>query len=309
MLVSVQRFAVDAFSMERTVWALYGRGLWIHILHQRGMGSDENLVPGLGYGRPTETRNVLGFTLTGRSFIRHGEGTLVERVAGDTLSAPGRAAFRSGMHAKSDVSFSMNIEVDRLMHDERAASVAFGRLSSGVLTATRHLTTALTAAIEVAWSTVGAQSMLRVALSRLFAHLRREGFSLPDPSAVQFQEDPARLRQLQTVGRSVDIAVSQIGTRPMLIDVEGSLAISARTIQRAFPALCAVWGQQAESFGPYSRRIRLARACSAMTSAGATTEAISRIIGFASPNAFCRAMAVAGLPSPGDVRARANAIT
>ena len=38
-----------------------------------------------------------------------------------------------------------------------------------------------------------------------------------------------------------------------------------------------------------------------MTSPGATTERVARIIGYANAPAFCRAMANAGLPAPGDV--------
>jgi hypothetical protein len=38
-----------------------------------------------------------------------------------------------------------------------------------------------------------------------------------------------------------------------------------------------------------------------MTARGATVEEVARAVGYASPTAFARAMADAGLPPPGDV--------
>jgi hypothetical protein len=39
-----------------------------------------------------------------------------------------------------------------------------------------------------------------------------------------------------------------------------------------------------------------------MTAQGATTERVSSVLGYGSPNAFCHALTNAGLPPPGELR-------
>jgi hypothetical protein len=296
MLLSVQKFEIGALGIQRHLWSISAPGLWIHILSLRAIGQNENLVPALGFGRPRETRNSVGLSVAGRCFIRYEPATAVECVAGEVAVFPGRSSFRSAVAASDEATVSMHIETDRTLYPARPFAPSFGRL--GMIDQVRADIERLCRAIEHAWEFRDAAPRVDDALTGLFARLRASGVPVPPRDAwLGARFTP----QVHRSGRAVDLALSQTDCRPMLVDVERFGGISARSVERVFPELCAAWGQRPESFRAYTKRACLVRACGAMTNAKATTERVARAMGFSSPNAFCRAMARAGLPSPGAV--------
>lgn len=261
------------------------------------MGSDEELVRLLGFGRPADSRNLVGVGLSGRCYVRAGGKPARVFEAGEFVALPGRAACSSrGDHEHS---FSLTVETDRNVWSARPWSLSSGRI--GDIAVFRAIAESLCVAIESAWLDPSARPLVDTALTDLFTCLRSEGLPIPAIETRSFAPPPASIAKL---ARGVDRALSQTRSRAMLIDVENEGGACARTLQRAMPALCTLWGQTIESFRDHTRRTLLARACWAMTNPSATTELIAQAVGFSTPNAFCRAMASYGLPSPGRVRDR-----
>lgn len=298
VLLSVQSFEVEEIGIHRRSWAVDAPGLWIRIVRQVGMGADEQLVKLLGYGRPSASRNLVGFCLEGRSQFRLA-GTSSEMRAGGVVLAPGRGSISTRLEAEAPPSFSMTIEIDRTIWGVEALTPSLGRM--GDPTRVTEDVKSLCGAIERAWSDPSERPCVDRALNDLLALLRADGLPLPDVDTRAF---PSLPRSLTVLARAVDRAQSQTRSRAMLVDVESEAEVCARTFQRSLPELCALWGQSVESFREHTRRSLLARACWAMTNPRATTELIGAAVGFSTPNAFCRAMGGYGLPSPGRVRQR-----
>jgi hypothetical protein len=299
VLLSVQTFDVEEIGLHRRSWAIDAPGLWIRLVRQVGMGADERLVRLLGYGRPPASRNLVGVCLGGRSVTHVAGGALDEMGAGDALVVPGRASYSTRLESTDPASFSLTIELDRNVWGSAAVAPTCGRI--GDPTRANEHAESLCSAVERAWADPSARPLVDQALGELLAGLRADGLPIPDLDSRAFAPLPGSVSLL---GRAVDRALSQTRSRAMLVDVESEGEVSARTFQRSLPALCAIWGQSVESFREHTRRNLLARACWAMTNPRATTELIARAVGFASPNAFCRAMAGYGLPSPGRVHQR-----
>ncbi|HSO36614.1 MAG TPA: hypothetical protein VLT33_29010 [Labilithrix sp.] len=299
MLLSVQSFDVEELGIHRRSWAIDAPGLWVRLVRQVGMGADERLVRLLGYGRPPTSRNLVGIVLRGDSFVSVAGGAFQEMIAGDVVLLPGRASLATRLEATDAASFSLTIELDREVWGDATLTPSLGRLSDEARV--DELAGSLCVAIERAWAEPSERALVDRALADLFACLREDGLPLPRIDSRAFASLPS---SLSVLGRSVDRALSQTGSRAMLVDVETDGNVCARTLQRSLPALCALWGQSVESFREHTRRTLLARACWAMTNPRATTERIAHAVGFSTPNAFCRAMATYGLPSPGRVRER-----
>jgi hypothetical protein len=309
MLVGHQRIDAPWVGAERVQWTVSGAGFWVHVVRQVGLGADENLAPGLGYGRPRETRNVIGLTLSGAHRLRYGDGHTQVVRPGGVLQFPGRSAFRASIAAGETCALSINIETDRRLHGGAWHTSTVSSVDARANSAIRLLTETLTSSIERAWEAPEAEGLVAVALRALVDRLRALGILTLDDAAIT--TTPPRCHEasrLRAVSHAVDLALSRSDARAMLVDLESLAQVSARTIQRVFPRLCEAWGQASESFKAHCRRVTLARACALMTHPEATTESVARLVGFASPNAFCRAMAARGLPSPGNVRARMRAL-
>lgn len=298
MLLSVQSFDVEEIGIHRRSWAMDAPGLWIRVVRQVGMGADEGLVRLLGFGRPTGSRNLIGVSLCGRSLVRVPGRPAQDVEPGFVGLLPGRGAYSTRLEA-GPASFSLTIEFDRDVWGAAVLAPSVGRIAD--LTRLNEQAESLCHAIECAWADPSARPLVDRALVDLFSSLRASGIPIPDIDPRAFEPLPLSLSRL---GRAVDRALSQTRSRAMLVDVESECELCARTLQRSLPALCALWGQSAESFREHTRRNILARACWAMTNPQATTELVARAVGFSSPNAFCRAMAGYGLPSPGRVRQR-----
>jgi hypothetical protein len=301
MLVSSQTFEVGSLGVSRRFWGVYGRGLFIHVVRQRGVGIDEDLVPTLGYGRRAEGCVTIGLELEGTSVTRM-NGTSRETTAGTVMLLPGRGVYRGHLEPSDDVSWSLIVEFDGRVHPCATVTPEDARLASTA--AAKVAVASLCEGVERAVAAGDARACAPD-VEALFAFLRAEGLPVP---TVDLGAEPCVPPSLARLQRAVDGALSQTDGRPMLVDVENESGLSSRTLQRAMPALCALWGQRAESFRDHARRILFGRACALMVSPRATTQAVARVLGFASANAFCRAMMRYGLPSPGAVRARFRAL-
>jgi len=298
MLVSSQTFEVRSLGVSRRFWGVYARGLFVHVVHQRGLGIDEDLVPTLGYGRRAEGSVMIGLDLEGTSVTRM-NGTSRETTAGTVMLLPGRGVYSGHLEPSDNVSWSIVVEIDGRVHPCAKVVPEVARLAS--TTAAKAVVTRLCEDVERAAD----ERACVPSVEALFEFLRAEGLPVP---IVDLRAGPRLAPSLVRLQRAIDGALSLTDERPMVVDVENESGLSSRTLQRAMPALCGLWGQREESFRDHARRVLLGRACSLMVSPRATTQMVARVLGFASPNAFCRAMTRYGLPSPGAVRERFRAL-
>ncbi len=143
------------------------------------------------------------------------------------------------------------------------------------------------------------------AIRTIFSSLRVQGAPLHDV-------DPARLVEpvdptLAAISRALDRSLSLGEERPMLVDLEESLGISARHLRRRAGDYLATYQSNALGWRELTHRWRLSTGLALMSARNATTESVAGILGYSSPTAFCRAFAAAGLPSPGAIRSLISA--
>jgi hypothetical protein len=294
VLTSVQRFSVPELDVERRFWAVALRGIVVNIARHREIAMDERLVRTTSFGRPVGKR-LVGVSIEGAGVLRRADGAVTTTRPGTIYVMPGRGAYVGRVGTRG---YSFNVEIDPAIHGG-TPGYAQGSLSARGLERARGAVEMLTSGIEAAHASLEGRPALVRALDGVFDVLRAEGFELPRAA-----EADADFHVLRPLARAIDHALSQTGSRPMLVDLEGAHGTSARTIQRWLPAYFRAWGQTPESFRDHARRIQLGRACWLMTHPRATTEGTSRVLGFARPSALCKAMAEYGLPSPGSVRDR-----
>lgn len=301
MLLGFRSFSIAAIGIDRQTWRIDAPGLWIRLQRQRGLGGDDRLLNVRGHGRPLGSRSLVAVMLDGHGVGRHGDRT-VDLGRGETALLPGHASYAARIEPEEE-QFSLTIEFDRAKWGGAEFSPQSGRVGEPKRVAERA--EELCVAIEGAWAQPTRRPAVDRALADLLSALRADGLPIPEVDLRSFAAAPPPLANL---ARALDRSLSTNDSRSMLIDVEGEATVSARTIQRALPTLCALWGQRTQTFREIGRLTTLERACGAMTNPRATTELVARALGFSTPNAFCRAMNTFGLPSPGRVRERFLAV-
>jgi AraC-like DNA-binding protein len=256
----------------------------------------------------------VGFSLGGGSWVRvPGARTMVHRPGEGTV-CDGRGSFRSRADAiqydgRCEPALSVTIDWNATTFGSRS----FGAPSSFRLSAidpVRGAVLSLRRAIEDAWTRTGGSREMTEGVCDLLARLRAEGLEMPriEPRDLESSVDA----QLFATSRALDRALSRTEEMPMLVDVHDGMGVSSRTIQRMVPRVLAAWGQAPPDtrwgFRALKNRALLVRACTLMSHPEATTERVAEIVGFSTPNAFCRAFAERGLPSPGRVREELRAL-
>jgi hypothetical protein len=295
MLLSVQRFEVAELGVERVFSGVFHPAIWIHVVALRGATVDERLTRALGAARPTSGRRLVALCLDGDSRVWRP----IERTfdAGCALACNGRSTLAGATNALERPSLTLNVDWDaRAFGSSLEGAIESGRLSAH--DRVRKLTIDLASRIATAWKSAVAAPLVGQAVEALLDALRSEGFDVPRVRA----SDLGGYETLQDAGRAVDVALSTPGSLPAVCDVERELGASLRTVQRRLPEVLSAWGYASAGFRDVRRQLSLFRACAVMSHPRATTELGARAIGFASPNAFCRAFQQRGLPSPSRVR-------
>ncbi len=140
-------------------------------------------------------------------------------------------------------------------------------------------------------------------LIHLMDQLKAEGISLPDAEWTKERLQRKTPEAVQQLSHGLDRALSQDGEVPMLIDLETLTGMHQRRVQRTLPQLCSYLGQAPETFRSMRQRVRLGQAAHLLGADNASTEDVARVLGFASPTGFCRAVRRFGLPTPSQLRA------
>jgi AraC-like DNA-binding protein len=137
------------------------------------------------------------------------------------------------------------------------------------------------------------------ALPPAWEALRALGVPLAEASAEGLRE--AVSEPLLRLARALDAMCSNLRGAPMLVDLEATLGLSARQINRLVGDFNDRFGFNAAGWRDTRNRWRLLMGATLMTAAGATPEGVARAVGFASAATFSRALANVGLPPPGEI--------
>lgn len=136
--------------------------------------------------------------------------------------------------------------------------------------------------------------------------LRALGVPLVETDADRLREPVSE--PLLRLGRALDAMCSNLRGAPMLVDLEASLGLSTRQINRLVQDFNARFGFNAGGWRDTRNRWRLLMGATLMTASGATPEGVARAVGFASAATFSRALANVGLPPPGEIAAAVRAL-
>jgi AraC-like DNA-binding protein len=139
--------------------------------------------------------------------------------------------------------------------------------------------------------------------AKVFDGLRAEGVPLPAVAAENL-ECPESTRFAE-VSAAMDRTLSLVGEKPCTVDLEESLSCTRRHVTRlveAFNDAFGLEGLRGTSWRATRDYWRLFVGVLLMSSANARTAPVAKVLGYASAEAFCRAFANAGLPSPARVR-------
>jgi AraC-like DNA-binding protein len=130
--------------------------------------------------------------------------------------------------------------------------------------------------------------------------LRAAGVPLPPFAPVDLREPV--LRDHARMTRAIDLAVASFVRSPRSADLEDELGWSSRHVTRRLSELNRRYGFNATGgIRDVLGRWRIYAGTALMTAPDASTENVARLMGYASPPAFCKAFAQHGLPSPGNV--------
>jgi hypothetical protein len=207
--------------------------------------------------------------------------------AGDVCLIPAKGAVV--MRIEGDEYRSLFLEWDPgSLGGSLGSSIA--RLDAASLDRLRAVASAMTTADAdaAARAVVEIANVLRASGIALDRHDARDLVeSIPEPTLA--------------LSRALDDVLSDLENGPAMVDLETRLGLSARHVQRRVAELNERYGFNAQGFRDALVVRRLTVGPALMTVRGATTEAVARILGYASPATFCRALAHANLPSPGRI--------
>lgn len=138
-------------------------------------------------------------------------------------------------------------------------------------------------------------------VAELLAILRAEGLPF-DPIDADSLREPVP-SWMTALTRAEAELLSALDRRPAFSDLEQRLGWSARTIQRRLIEYNERFAfHHGGGWRETLHKWRLVSGAILMSVPGATTEEVAKIVGYATPRAFCFAFANAGLPSPGNIR-------
>lgn len=112
--------------------------------------------------------------------------------------------------------------------------------------------------------------------------------------------------QTVTLSHALDHALSAMDDQPMVVDLADTLTLSARQLQRIVTAFHERYGFNSGTWQDTRSRRRVMMGAALMTVDNASAEYVSRVVGYRSPQSFARALQLAGLPAPAQIRAEVS---
>jgi AraC-like DNA-binding protein len=269
----------------------------LHLVRNRRVVCEDALVKRAFERKGAVGRPVLTVVLAGRARLRLDGGAARWLEAGEFALLPSKAALTMRTEGEQYASIALEWAPGTLA---ARPALSFGRLSPAALAALARCMPAVSTDDRVPVERTAA------AFSSLLAVLRAEGLPLA-PMRGHDLIEPVSASTAQ-LSRTLDALLSRLDERPMAVDLDTALGLSARHISRLVSAFNARYGFNADGWRDTLRRRRITVGAALMSATGARTERVSASLGYSSPTAFCRAMAEAGLPAPGAVAREVHAL-
>jgi hypothetical protein len=288
MLLSHRETHLPALGARLETHAVIHTGYRVHVVERRNVVSEDALYLRAFDRMGHLARPTLTVLIEGRARIRAcGE----ERwLAPGDLSLIGAKAGIE-MRQQADPTFlSFAIEWDAgWLSSARPDGLAVGTLRPHEIGALRS------AAAELASRDVTPEQAAAT-VARVLSILRAAGapFDAVGPDSLA-QPVPPGMRH---VGEALDQILSHLEGRPMSVDLETTLGVCARQVNRVVAEFNKRYGFNAAGWRDTRNRRQLLMGAALMTAPGATGERVAATVGYSSARAFCRALADAGLPSP-----------
>lgn len=257
----------------------------VHVVERRRVVSEDALLLRAFTRKGVSSRPVATVLLAGRGTLR-AEGAVLDLGPGDLAVVPRKGAV--SMRQEGDPYLAVVFEWDPgSLSDERPDAPRKSRAPRPLLAAAERL-----AGTDVAADPLSALVA--------FVEKGRAGFPLRTPDrdawAVELSDVQHKL------ATALDGLHSTLEGRPMLVDLEDALSLSARHLNRLVSDHNARFGFNAGNWRDTRNRWRLLMGATLMTADGATSELVSRVVGYSSSATMCRAFSRAGLPTPGETR-------
>jgi AraC-like DNA-binding protein len=177
------------------------------------------------------------------------------------------------------------------------SNLELGRLAPPTMTALESLSTTLRSV------RTEMTDAIEPAVARALSALGAEGFPLRENA---LDEALARPRAAdQKLWTALDRALTRLEISPDTQDIVADLGWSRRTLARRLRGLDQryhIYGDAGIDWRSQRDWYRLLVASMFLSHPESTTRAVSRMVGYRSPEALCHAFARAGLPSPGAIR-------
>ena len=283
--------AVPALAATRAASFVLHRGLRAYVVRTSGIVHEKRLYRGTPLAGATDRRRVVQVVLDGR--LRLDDGARTAWLEAGMVSAQPHGFPDERWEGSPFIALVVEWEPPP---GERPPPWIVARLGA-IDRARAH---AWAAQLEAASAPPVAAAALVV---ELLAWLRGHGIAV---APVDDRLDAPIAPATRALADALGAALSDLAARPMLVDLERTLARSARHLRRDFAAFDRYYAfPGGASWHRVLHRWRLSVATSLMTAPGATTEGVAATLGYGSPRAFCLAMHQIGLPSPGAIAAAA----
>jgi hypothetical protein len=263
----------------------------LDITCNRNVVSDERLWLRAFARKGHMHRSVLAIVFEGRAWLEH-EGRRLPLDAGGMAILPNKVGVSVRREGARFLGAMLEWDPGTL-GDRAPAARPMGHLSLPDLHALRALVEAVTARPR-------SDGEARELFVAILDALRGVGVPLDAPGATTLVEEEPQ-GPWEALRTALDRSLSDLHSRPMIVDLESALGASPRHIQRMVSSFHARYGFDAGGWRDALHRRRMLVGTALMTAPGATTEIVARAIGYGSPTAFCHAMAGANLPAPSAV--------
>jgi AraC-like DNA-binding protein len=292
VFLSHRRTAVDALGASLETHAAVHTRYRVHVVGNRNIVSEDALSMRAFDRKGQVGRPVVTVVLDGHARLTaYDQRRWLSRGGVSLIESKSAIVMRQGKSGEPFASVAIEWDVGSL-GPVRPKGFTVDQLSERALESFAQEARTLTA------SDVGADAAAQ-AIARMLGILRGFGapFDEPRPETL-IEEVPEQTLRL---AHALDVLLSDLRRRPMVVDLDQVLGLSTRQINRIVTAFNARYGFNSVGWLDTRSRRRLMMGAALMTASGADTETIAAAVGYGSPAAFCRALSEAGLPSPGAI--------
>jgi hypothetical protein len=288
MLLSHRRISIPELDAAHATHAVVHSHYRVHVVDNARLVAEDRLFAPTFPRRDRLGRPVLTILLEGHARITS--------AVGDRWLAPGDVALIESkgairMRQQSAPRYrSVNIEWDRGWLGGSIDGVETGRLDPPALERVQHIGSLI---MRSPSPSPGVASAVAELLGILAANGAPVDRALPSRLV-----EPVAPRDAE-LSRALDASLSNLTRKPMLVDLRDTLKLGARQLNRLVASFNTRYGFNAGSWQDTRTRRRLMIGANLMTTPGATTERVARVVGYGSAAAFCHALAAQQLPSPG----------